>query len=94
MVGLALAVAMMTRQRIHQLQRTQWALQARLNAHSAVNQYAILQKIEPKLDFGTAGSCEVKKDGADLYFVGRCRGVERVLHLPSGDVRRVREVLQ
>ena len=36
LVGLASIVAVMIRQRVAQLQRTQWAVQARLNAHSGL----------------------------------------------------------
>ena len=36
LVGLASIVAVMVRQRVAQLQRTQWAVQARLNAHSGL----------------------------------------------------------
>ena len=38
LVGLASFVVLMTRQRVAQLQRTQWALQARLNAQSGFHQ--------------------------------------------------------
>ncbi len=93
LVGLASIVALMTRQRVVQLQRTQWAVQARLNAQSGCNQFCVAHQVpEPVLDFGPSGSCEIQQKGQDLWFVGRCQGITRSLLAPSGDVRRIREV--
>ena len=92
LVGLASFVAVMTRQRIAQMQRTQWALQARLNAQSGFNQYC--RDFPPPtaiLDFGVAGRCEVQLRDKDLWFIGSCHGVKCALMAPAGDVRRVHE---
>lgn len=93
LVGLASVVALLTRQRVFQLQRTQWAMQARLNAHSGFNQFCAEHKAPAAaLDFGPSGSCHVELRGQDLWFVGHCHGISRSLLAPSGDVRRLREV--
>ena len=93
LVGLASFIAVLTRQRVFALQRTQSALQARLNAHSGLHQFCSDHRI-PKapLVCGSSGQCEFVVKGKDLWFVGRCQGVERCLVAPDGDVRRVREV--
>ena len=92
LVGLASFVALMTRQRIAQMQRTQWALQARLNAHSGFNQYCRIHQIPaPRLDFGVAGRCDIQFRGKDLWFIGSCHGLNCALMAPAGDVRRVHE---
>lgn len=92
LVGLASFVVLMTRQRIAQMQRTQWALQARLNAQSGFNQYCRAHQIPgPGLDFGSAGRCDIQARGKDLWFIGSCHGLTCAWIAPSGDVRRVRE---
>lgn len=92
LVGLASFVVLMTRQRIAQMERTQWALQARLNAQSGFNQYCRAHQIPaPSLDFGPAGRCDIQSRGKDLWFVGSCHGIKCALMAPSGDVRRVHE---
>lgn len=92
LVGLASFVVLMTRQRIAQMQRTEWALQARMNAQSGFNQYcSIHQAAAPSLDFGVAGRCDLQLRGKDLWFIGQCHGQSCALVAPAGDVRRVRE---
>ena len=92
LVGLASIVAVMIRQRVAQLQRTQWAVQARLNAHSGFSQFCVTHKVAaPVLKFGASGRCEIQEKGKDLWFTGHCHGVSRTLVVPQGDVRRVRE---
>ena len=92
LVGLASFVALMTRQRIAQIQRTQWAIQARLNARSGFNQYGSAHLIPaPRLDFGPAGYCDIQFRGKDLWFIGSCHGLKCAMLAPAGDVRRVRE---
>lgn len=92
LVGLASFVVLMTRQRIAQMQRTEWALQARMNAQSGFNQYCSTHEVSaPCLDFGIAGRCEIQLRGKDLWFIGQCHGQTCALMAPSGDVRRVRE---
>jgi len=93
LVGLASIVAVMVRQRVAQLQRTQWAVQARLNAHSGFSQFCVAHKVTaPVLQFGASGHCEIQEKGKDLWFIGHCHGVSRSLLAPQGGVRRVREV--
>lgn len=93
LVGLASVVALMTRQRVAQLQRTQWAVQARLNAHSGLSRFCATHQVPAAaMDFGPTGSCEIQQKGQDLWFVGRCHGLTRSLLAPMGDVRRIREV--
>lgn len=92
LVGLVGVLVVMTRQRVYQLQRTQWAVQARLNAQSGFQQYCVTRMVPPSTLDCSLGTCEIRKDGADLYFVGRCRKITRTLMLPGGNVRRVREV--
>lgn len=91
-VGLVGVLAVITRQRVYQLQRTQWAVQARLNAQSGFQQYCVTRKMPPFTLDCSLGTCEIRKTGVDLYFVGRCRNVTRTLMLPDGNVRRVHEV--
>lgn len=92
LVGLASFVVLMTRQRIAQMQRTEWALQARLNAQSGFNRYCSTHEIPASsLDFGIAGRCEIQLRGKDLWFVGQCHGQSCALMAPGGDVRRVHE---
>ncbi len=92
LVGLASFVVLMTRQRVAQLQRTQWALQARLNAQSGFHQYCQAHRIPaPRLEFGDAGCCDIQLRGKDLWFIGSCHRVTCALMAPSGDVRRVHE---
>lgn len=93
LLGLASFIAVMTRQRVAQLQRTQWALQARLNARSGFNQFCVDHRVpQNPLICGTLGRCEFLSKGKDLWFVGECQRVTRCLVAPDGDVRRVREV--
>lgn len=92
LVGLVGVLVVMTRQRVYQLQRTQWAVQARLNAQSGFQQYCVTRTLLPTTIDCSLGTCEMRKNGADLYFVGRCRNITRTLMLPDGNVRRVREV--
>lgn len=93
LIGLASIVALLTRQRVAQLQRTQWAVQARLNARSGLNQYRATHRFTPGIiQCVEVGSCECSNKGGDLLFVGRCRGVSRALLVPSGNVRKAREV--
>lgn len=92
LIGLASFVVVMTRQRIAQLQRTQWALQARLNAQSGFHQYCRGHRIPaPRLEFGDAGSCEIQFRGKDLWFIGSCHRVTCAWMAPLGDARRVHE---
>ena len=92
LVGLASFVVVMTRQRIAQMQRTQWALQARLNAHSGLSQYCRAYRISaPTLDFGLAGCCDIQFRGKDLWFIGSSHGLRCALLAPAGDVRRIHE---
>ena len=93
LVGLASFIAVLTRQRVFALQRTQSAVQARLNARSGLNQFCSDHRLPEKpLLCGTPVPCEFVVKGKDVWFVGRCQGVERCLVAPDGDVRRVREV--
>lgn len=92
LVGLASFVVLMTRQRIAQMQRTQWALQARLNAQSGLNQYCRAHVVPLSgFDFGPAGRCEIQTRGKDLWFIGSCHGLKRALMAPAGDVRQIHE---
>lgn len=93
LIGLATVVALLTNQRVYQLQRTQWAVQARLNAQSGLNQYCQAYQIPAQaLSFGSLGNCEIQRKDTDLWFLGHCHGITRSLLAPSGDVRRVREL--
>jgi|GEM_PF-3220560 len=85
LLGLASFIAVMTRQRVAQLQRTQWALQARLNARSGFNQFCVDHRV-PKVPLicGTLGRCEFLSKGKDLWFVGECQRVTRCLVAPDG----------
>jgi len=92
LIGLASFVVVMTRQRIAQLQRTEWALQARLNAQSGFNQYCQAHRLPAsRLEFGDAGGCDIQLRGNDLWFIGSCHRVTCAWVAPSGDVRRVHE---
>jgi len=92
LVGLASFVVLMTRQRITQLQRTQWALQARLNAQSGFNLYCRVHQIPASSLFsGSEGQCDIQLRGKDIWFIGSCHGQTCALMAPSGDVRRVHE---
>ena len=93
LVGLASLIAILTQQRSLQLQRTQSALQARLNARSGLNFFCLEHRFpQQPLECGSSGRCEFERRGQDLWFIGQCQGVRRVLVAPDGDVRRAHEV--
>lgn len=92
LVALATFVALLTRQRTEQIQRTRWAIQARLNAYSGFYRVSSGAEMAQPLDLGSAGSCLIEIEDGHWIFRGRCRGIERVLRAPQGQLRRVREV--
>ncbi|MFN8611664.1 MAG: hypothetical protein U0931_29230 [Vulcanimicrobiota bacterium] len=91
LVGLASLLATLTQQRALQLRRTQSALQARLNARSALNRYCLDHRLPGQTLNCPLGQCEVQVRNGDIWFIGTCQGVQRALVAPGGNVRRLHE---
>lgn len=95
-VGLVGVLFVLSQHRSHMLSRVQAQLQARMNAQSLLQQYA-LQRRKPNgntVQFGAAGSANVGEHEGDLVFEGRCRGQVCRWLAPGGDPRRARELLE